>query len=392
MPTGTKIAVIVLVVLLGAAGLYYAFVAPSASNPKSTAAKESGIPSAGSPALTPGRTDGLSSPSALTQAPVVPSIGTQPSSASSTPAVGALANPNGYPSGTPATAPGMTATAARPGSASPSPTGLPAGTGTGASRPQPGFAPGSLGTAGTGKGDLPGAPLGAPVAPGARPQPSPVTPGGTVNGFPASSAPQVGATPANGVATPAGPVTTPTGGLDPNGPRPTGGTTATSGSGASTSPVARGADADGEKTHVVASGDTFSSIAKKYLGSEKAWKAIAKANPTVDPSLLKVGTKLRIPSSATASAASAGTTAGSTKVNAGSSAGGQSSTGDTHVVGSGDTLASIARKYYGNTKYWEKLYAANRDVIGGDPAALKVGQKLKLPTKTTVVGAENTTR
>jgi len=150
---------------------------------------------------------------------------------------------------------------------------------------------------------------------------------------------------------------------DSNGPRPIAperpGTAA---------PTAGGAS--GEQVHVVASGDTMSGIAKRYLGKESAWNAIAKANPNVDPTAMKVGTRLRIPAgdSTTSGAAPAAT---STTANA--------SGGSFHTVAAGDTLSSISRKHYGDGKHWEKIYEANKGAIGSDPARLKVGQRLTLP-------------
>lgn len=386
MPTGTKIAAIVCVILLGAAGLYYAFVAPSASNQKSTAARESGAPS------TSTSVNGLSSQTPTTLVPPIPSVGAQPSAASATPAVGSLGS-----------TPGTAVAVGQPGGMSPSPTGLPAGTGSTAGRPQPGFAPGSLGAQGTGKGDLPAGstaanPLGTTVPTGARPAPAQAAPvGATVNGFPAGAAgtvPAVTATPASGTAGP-----TPTGiTVAPGSPRPTGAGAPTTASSPTTAPTSATpvVGATGERTHTVASGETLSSIARKYLGSEKSWRAIAKANPTVDPSALKIGTKLKIPASGgteTKVAAKPQAESGVESGTAGSSASSASGSSEgTHVVASGDTLASIARKYYGSTKYWERLYKENRGLIGANPAALKIGQKLKVPAKTVVVSGENTTR
>jgi nucleoid-associated protein YgaU len=149
--------------------------------------------------------------------------------------------------------------------------------------------------------------------------------------------------------------------------------------------------------HTVASGETLSSIAKRYLGSENAWRTIAKANPTVDPTAMKIGTKLKIParesgSAGTVASSSGGSSGGSATTAARTTSSTSGASGDLHTVASGDTLASIARRYYGNSKYWQRIYDANRSVIGSDPAALKIGQKLSLPSKTAVVGAEKVER
>ena len=71
MPTGTKIAAIVAVVLLAAAGLYYAFVAPATPNNRT-------------PQPAPSGANGLSSQSPATLAPApapsIPTVGAPPSS------------------------------------------------------------------------------------------------------------------------------------------------------------------------------------------------------------------------------------------------------------------------------------------------------------------------
>lgn len=50
----------------------------------------------------------------------------------------------------------------------------------------------------------------------------------------------------------------------------------------------------------------------------------------------------------------------------------------THVVQRGDTLWSIAAKYYGNGRQWQRIYKANQNRIK-DPKDLPVGIKLIIP-------------
>ena len=52
---------------------------------------------------------------------------------------------------------------------------------------------------------------------------------------------------------------------------------------------------------------------------------------------------------------------------------------DTHTVASGDTLWKIAQKYYGNGALYPRIYNANKDIIGGDPNLIRVGQVLTIP-------------
>jgi ABC-type amino acid transport substrate-binding protein/phage tail protein X len=62
-------------------------------------------------------------------------------------------------------------------------------------------------------------------------------------------------------------------------------------------------------------------------------------------------------------------------------AAGTSGTGETYVVQPGDTLSKIARKYYGKERAtsWQRIFEANRNVIGDDPARLRVGMNLQIP-------------
>jgi nucleoid-associated protein YgaU len=55
--------------------------------------------------------------------------------------------------------------------------------------------------------------------------------------------------------------------------------------------------------------------------------------------------------------------------------------GETYEVQSGDTLATIADKAYGDGTQWRRIYDANKDTIGPDPDKLKIGMKLTIPPK-----------
>ena len=67
----------------------------------------------------------------------------------------------------------------------------------------------------------------------------------------------------------------------------------------------------------------------------------------------------------------------------GTSAGGGTGNEQTYEVQSGDTLLSIAEQFYGDVTQWRTIYDANRDTIGSNPDALKVGSQLKIPPKPT---------
>ena len=48
------------------------------------------------------------------------------------------------------------------------------------------------------------------------------------------------------------------------------------------------------------------------------------------------------------------------------------------TVGKGDTLFSLAQRYYGNRSRWRDIYAANRDVMKSE-ADLRLGMEIKIP-------------
>lgn len=50
-----------------------------------------------------------------------------------------------------------------------------------------------------------------------------------------------------------------------------------------------------------------------------------------------------------------------------------------HTVVAGDTLSAIAARVYGSSGEWQRIYHANRAVIGNNPNLLRPGQKLVLP-------------
>jgi LysM repeat protein len=50
----------------------------------------------------------------------------------------------------------------------------------------------------------------------------------------------------------------------------------------------------------------------------------------------------------------------------------------THIVQKGDTLQSLALRYYGTRSSWEKIFAANRAILPSKDQ-LKVGQQLVIP-------------
>ena len=305
--------------------------------------------------------------------------------ASGSPSTLTLTSPQPGAAGAPG-APNATS-APNTSNATPSPVAGTGAAGVAARGTQPGFPSGSLGAGGTGKGDVPAAPN--PNATGAAPGGLASNAPRSMNGFPAAgtgptsaSGPGLGAGGGPNLSTTAGP--TPL-----SGNAGLSGNTGLSGSTGMPPRSTAGMSAGtGERTHVVASGETMSAIAKRYLGTEAKWEAIAKANPSVDPKSMRIGTKLRIPAEVTASSEGAAPGAARAAGTAVASAG-PSGPGGIHVVAEGDTLSSIAAKHYGSSKHWQKIADANPAV---NPNNLRIGQALRLPERTAVVGGQNVER
>lgn len=113
--------------------------------------------------------------------------------------------------------------------------------------------------------------------------------------------------------------------------------------------------------------DSMWTIAKAWFGEGSKWNLIAQANPYVDPDRLKLGQILQLPPKG------AGPRPKPQRITR--------DTANTYSVKAGDSLSSIAGKYYGDETKWRIIYEANRDVIGNDPGALELGARLRIPPK-----------
>lgn len=134
-----------------------------------------------------------------------------------------------------------------------------------------------------------------------------------------------------------------------------------------------GADAG---TYVVKKGDSYYKIAKKELGDASRYKELEKLNGVAAEDLHE-GQKIKLPAKS-----STGHDVGTIPMPGPEAATG----GRTHTVASGEYLSDISKKYYGSTKHWQEIVAANP---GLTPEHLKVGQKLVIPElagKSTAVG------
>jgi LysM repeat protein len=121
----------------------------------------------------------------------------------------------------------------------------------------------------------------------------------------------------------------------------------------------------GATEYTIAQGDILAKIAKNFHVSVKA---ITEANPGIEPTKLKIGQKIHVPAPATPTiSAPIGGASGETAMG----------TGDqTYTVKSGDNLTKIASQHGISVKALRAANSLKTDSI-------KVGQKLKLPVKST---------
>jgi len=118
----------------------------------------------------------------------------------------------------------------------------------------------------------------------------------------------------------------------------------------------------GGSIHHVASGDTLSSISRRYgLGLDR----LIASNPGLDPHRIRIGQPIVIPQSGAGAPAKPSSPAPASS--AGASAGGS------YTVKAGDTLSSIARRNGSSSAQIMDLNSLS------DPNTLRIGQRLRLP-------------
>lgn len=139
--------------------------------------------------------------------------------------------------------------------------------------------------------------------------------------------------------------------------------------------------------YTVQKGDvSFQAIAKRIYGDIKHSDAISRSNPFVTPNKLIVGkTQLRIPKDPTnvqgkEVLVTPPTGADQLPIRDAGKPESPATAARTHVTQPGETLSSIAKKYYGKSAAWKKIADANRDTLP-DPARLKAGLELVIPAE-----------
>jgi nucleoid-associated protein YgaU len=146
---------------------------------------------------------------------------------------------------------------------------------------------------------------------------------------------------------------------------------------------ASGATAVAVEKHIVQPGDSFSSIARKYYGSERYTTFLIQSNPQIaNPNLLSIGNQIMIPprpSDDDGPVASLRTMgpgeSGSAATNSASKA------GRTYRVRDGDSFYGIARDVLGDAMRWKEIFELNRQAVQGDPTRLRAGQTIVLPER-----------
>ncbi len=152
------------------------------------------------------------------------------------------------------------------------------------------------------------------------------------------------------------------------------------------SPTTRPANANA-RTHTVQKNETISSIAAVAYGSANYYPHILRANPSLDPKRLKVGMSIVLPevSDVKPSDVPGGSEAadGNATPAASRTAPAIDATKE-YRVQPNDSLYKISVKLYGKSDMADKIYQLNKDKIGADPAKVKLGTVLKLPSAPTV--------
>lgn len=124
---------------------------------------------------------------------------------------------------------------------------------------------------------------------------------------------------------------------------------------------------DVPETYTVKPGDMLVTIAERLYGTQTAWEAIAQANPSVDPTRLRVGQELRLPPRSAVNRPRQEQPAPPPGER------------ERYTVQPGDNLSRIAERFYGSAEHWEIIYNHNRDAIGADPGRLRAGMTLDIP-------------
>ena len=143
--------------------------------------------------------------------------------------------------------------------------------------------------------------------------------------------------------------------------------------------------ADGPRSYVVKQGDNYWKISVAEYGSGQYVAALMQANPRYPATKLRQGVTITIPAKSEVvpsgvAIAHAGRIPTTRPVDSVTQ----------YRVKSGDNLYIISKRLYGRADKAERIYELNKEVIGPNPNALKLGTLLQLPEPPATMTTNNT--
>lgn len=125
---------------------------------------------------------------------------------------------------------------------------------------------------------------------------------------------------------------------------------------------------------VKAEDKSLADISRKFYGTPEQWRAIARANPLMDPARMKVGRVIRIPADPRNIQGRVIKPGPPTGPNAGPPAAVE------YTVLDGDSLSTISQQFYGTTKQAKFIFEANRERLKlKSMDSIRAGQVLVIP-------------
>ncbi|MCC5828202.1 MAG: LysM peptidoglycan-binding domain-containing protein [Phycisphaeraceae bacterium] len=136
------------------------------------------------------------------------------------------------------------------------------------------------------------------------------------------------------------------------------------------------------ESHTVVQGDSLTAISQTYYGSARYWRQLVQHNPDLeDPDRLRVGQVIKLPPYDSVVRTAAPTPTPTTPATPDRPTRTTSPGERTHTVAEGDNLWKIAEQYYGEGGNYQRIFEANRVLLGDNPNNLRVGQVLVIPPR-----------
>jgi len=138
--------------------------------------------------------------------------------------------------------------------------------------------------------------------------------------------------------------------------------------------VAQKSKVEQPQIYTILPNDTLSEIAQEQLGSQRRMSEILAANPGLDANHLVPGEKLVLPGRTSGAVAANAKKASDTvrEANSGTRT-------HTHTVSAGDSLWSLAEKYYGKGYKVDRIVSANPKLLKDKNTVLNIGWVLTIP-------------